>query len=199
MFLPRTASCVSCFGAVLIAAQLTHAQSQVSFSAPLRHTGHGFHEHIGVGWGFRHPGPNGIAFFDNGGFGHVPRFGGFDPNAHAHFGFGGRTGNLRWNFGIVAGQGSSRGVVSRSPSFVVPNFGTGFISSAVWRPFVTGFVPVVRGQPISPLQERLTRLRDNLKTQQPKKAEPPENPVKVAKTPATRQDDPPLVLKGNRD
>ena len=154
-------TCRMLFGAAVwaVAAQSIHAQMQSHLSTPWRGASSGFYERVGVGWGFRQQTPGGFFFFNNGGPGPLPPFGGFDPGAQASFGVGGRSGNLSWNFGVVASQGSSQSIVSQSPSIVLPNGGTGFFYDTIQRPFVMGIVPIVGAQPISPVQERLMRLQ----------------------------------------
>ncbi len=187
---------------VWLAVQPTHAQMQSHASTAFRGAGQGFFEQTGVGWGFQHQNSGGYMFFNNGGPGPLPPFGGFDPNSQAHFGFGGRSGDVSWNLGIYAGQGSSQSMTSQAPSVVLPNGGSGYFFNTMQQPFVTGIVPVVGGQAISPLQERILRLRyeqslrgpANDKTETKRRAEG----AAVAQPRPTqpRKDDPPLILNG---
>ena len=79
----------------------------------------------------------------------VPFFGGWDPATDARFGFSGRRGNTRFGFNMALQQGSSRTMIGSAPSVMVPNGGSGSISSTMMRPFVTGWIPVV-GQQVRP-------------------------------------------------
>ena len=94
-----------------------------------------FYERFGIRWGIHGRG----FFFDNGGPGPVPVFGGFDPNTQGHFGFGGRNGY----FSLFAANGNHRSIVSNSAVLTLPNGGYGEVMSSELRPFVTGVVPVV--------------------------------------------------------
>ncbi len=141
-------SIVAMFGAA--ASAPAHAQ-QVSVATPHPTVSHSFHEHIGVNWGLRGNG----WFFQFGGP-VAPPFGGFDPNAGATFGFGGPKGFLN----ITASQGSSTTFSGQTPMVTVANGGTGAFFDQTVRPFVTGVIPVVGGQPPafnSVLEERLSR------------------------------------------
>ncbi|MBM4003606.1 MAG: hypothetical protein FJ295_10015 [Planctomycetes bacterium] len=111
----------------------------------------GFYERFGIRWGIHGRG----FFFDNGGPGPVPVFGGFDPNTQGQFGFAGRNGY----FNLFAANGNSRSIVSNSAILTLPNGGYGEVMSSELRPFVTGVVPVVGDGSTSLLEERLHRLR----------------------------------------
>jgi hypothetical protein len=129
---------------------------QVQVSTPMNGVSDSFYEQIGSNWGFH----SGGGFFNFGGANPgVPPLGGFNPNAGAQFGFGGRTGGGGFFFNGFAGQGSSRSIVSETPTVVIPNGGVGSIANVLQRPFVTGLVPVVGSRDASPLLERLERLR----------------------------------------
>ena len=97
----------------------TASAQQVNVETPFHSVGHSYYEQIGVRWGLRGNG----WFFNSGGLAPVP-FGGGDPNAAAHFGFGGQNGF----FTITAGQGSDRSLVSSSPSVTIMNGGQGYFS-----------------------------------------------------------------------
>jgi hypothetical protein len=107
----------------------------VTISAPMVGVSDGFHENIGVGFGFRLPGGG---FFNNGGPGGL---GGGLNGGGAGLRFGGPNGF----FNIVADQGSNRSISSVTPSLTVMNGGTGAIFAGTIRPFVIGFTPVVAG------------------------------------------------------
>ena len=132
-------------------ASLALAQ-QVRVATPHPTVSHSFYEQFGVNWGIR-----GNGWFFNFGGPVAPPFGGFDPNAGANFGFGGPNGFL--NF--TASQGSSTTFSGQTPMVTVINGGTGAFFDQTVRPFVTGVIPVVGGQPPafgSVLEERLSRL-----------------------------------------
>lgn len=137
--------------AILVCANEARSQTpQTTLQVPRQVLSNSFYERFGVHWGFRGRG----FFFDNGGPGPVPVFGGFDPNTQGHFGWGGRNGFLS----IYAGTGSSRSMTSDSVMLTMPNGGAGMISSSSLRPFVTGVSPVVGDGSLSPVAERLHRL-----------------------------------------
>ena len=134
-----------------VAAYAPALAQQVTVATPHPTVSHSFHEHIGVNWGIR---CNGWFFGGRA----APPFGGFDPSAGATFGFGGPNGFL--NF--TAGQGSSTTFSGQTPMVTVANGGTGAFFDQTVRPFVTGVIPVVAGQPPafgSVLEERLSRLQ----------------------------------------
>ncbi|MCU0877788.1 MAG: hypothetical protein MUF06_08405 [Pirellulaceae bacterium] len=127
---------------------------QVTVGTPFNTAGSSYYEQFGVQWGLR-----GNGWFARFGGPVAPPFGGFDPNAGASFGFGGRNGFLNFS----AGQGSSTTFGSQTPILTLPSGGTGFFADQTMRPFVTGIVPVVGdGPPVVPfrsvLDERLSRL-----------------------------------------
>jgi hypothetical protein len=138
---------------VISFAASAHAQ-QVVVATPHSTVGSSFYEQMGVQWGFRGKG----WFFNFGGPPPAPQFGGFDPGAGASFGFGGPGGF----FNITAGQGASTTFGSQTPMVTMPNGGTAFFNDQISRPFVTGIVPIVGGEPPvfpSVLAERLHRLQ----------------------------------------
>jgi hypothetical protein len=154
---------------------------QTTVGAGMHNVGDGYFEGGGVGFSAR--GPN--WFFNNGGGGAIPPFGGFNPAAGASLGFGFAGPGFSGGFNINAAQGSSRGMSSTAGSITVPNGGTGFIGDVIQQPFVTSVVPVVGGfadsaaphfgmmtQPaMAPgstlLDERLSRLRETGGTSPP--------------------------------
>jgi hypothetical protein len=140
--------------AVLQWTMLLAQAQQVTVGTPFNTAGSSYYEQFGVQWGLR-----GNAWFARFGGPVAPPFGGFDPNAGASFGFGGRNGFLNFS----AAQGSSTSFGSQTPILTLPNGGTGFIADQSMRPFVTGTIPVVGdGPPVAPfrsvLDERLSRL-----------------------------------------
>ena len=133
---------------------------QVYTTVPLVNTRDSFYESFGTDWGFSHRGRNGYFFFNRGGANTaIPAFGGYDPNAVARFGFGSRGRNGSFYFNGWAGQGSSRTITSAAPSLMLQNGGSGFVQDISVRPFVTGLIPVVGDGAVSPVEERLERLR----------------------------------------
>lgn len=143
----------------------TAAAQQVHVNAPLVGVSDSFYERFGTNWGFRTSGPNGFMFFDSGGAaGGIPPFGGYDPSADARFGFGVRGNNGSAYFNLVAGQGSTRSIVSQSGSLTLMNGYPGFVQDISVRPFVTGLVPVVGDYRVNPLEEKIARLREQAST-----------------------------------
>lgn len=136
----------------LVPAAMAIAQPPHSAASLGQHAvSNGFYERFGTQWGFQGRG----FFFQNGGPGPVPVFGGYDPSGDARFHVGGRHGF----FNLYASTGSSRSMVSNSAMLTMPQAGIGSISSSALRPFVIGYTPVVSDGSASPLAERLGRLR----------------------------------------
>jgi len=149
-------------GALLVSFALARpgVAQQVQVTTPQVGVRDSFYEYFGVGWGFHFAGPKGYLFFDRGGGDTaIPVFGGFNPNSAARFGWGGRGPDGGFHFNVTAAQGSSRTLVAESATLVVPNGGRGLVQDITVRPFVTGFVPVVGGASVSPVAERIERLR----------------------------------------
>ena len=131
----------------------TGAAQQTQVTLPSHRLNEGFFERIGVGWHFESTRPNSRMFFTYPGLNSaVPFFGGWDPATDARFGFAGRKGNTRFGFNMALQQGSSRTMIGSAPSVMVPNGGSGSISSTTLRPFVTGWIPVVGQQFRPPLR-----------------------------------------------
>ena len=146
--------CCRAWGMVawLLPAAMAVAQPpHTAVSFPQHVVSNGFYERFGTQWGFQGRG----FFFQNGGPGPVPVFGGYDPSGDARFHVGGRHGFLN----LYASTGSSRSMVSNSAMLTMPQAGIGSISSSALRPFVIGYTPVVNDGYASPLAERLGRLR----------------------------------------
>ena len=140
------------------------AQPQSTPGSPFRSGGDSFFENFGVNFGFNIPArlpanggsaivgltpqgainPGGINFVQGGAAAAIPPFGGFVPGGNTlGFSINGPGGSA--TFGFSASQGSSRSMSSQTPSVTVMNGGTGFVSDASLRPFVTSVVPVVGG------------------------------------------------------
>lgn len=155
---------------VLLLPKLVWAQ-QSTVTAPMHRVSDGFHENIGIGFGFRLPGQYGI-FFRN----RSPASGAV--TGPSGFSLQGPMGGLGY-FNVSGDQGSTRGLTSVAPSVTVMNGGHGMIQDVQLRPFVIGVVPVVGGfgpaygaaplfgptplpaaaGGLSILDERLTRMR----------------------------------------
>jgi hypothetical protein len=143
---------------LVVSAIYSARAQQVAVGGPHPTITSSFYEQVGVNWGIRGNG----WFFQFGGPA-VPPFGGFDPNAGANFGFAGPNGF----FNLTAGQGTNSTFVGQTPMVTVPNGGTGAFFDQTLRPFVTGVIPVVGGEPPafnSVLQERLSRLEAGAST-----------------------------------
>ncbi|HRX79173.1 MAG: hypothetical protein H6821_12910 [Planctomycetaceae bacterium] len=145
--------------AALALTSVCNAQ-QVYSTAPLVNYSDSYYESFGTDWGFSHRSRNGYMFFNRGGANTaIPAFGGYDPNAVARFGVGSRGSNGSFYFNAWAGQGSNRSVTSTAPGLMLQNGGQGFVQDISVRPFVTGLIPVVGNRSVSPVEERLERLR----------------------------------------
>jgi len=166
-----------------LGANCAHAQ-QVTIATPHPTVSHSFYEQFGVQWGIQ-----GKGWFFNFGGRVSPPFGGFDPNAGADFGFAGPNGFI--NFPV--GQGSSSTFGGQTPMVTAMNGGTGVFIDQTVRPFVSGVIPVVGGEPLafhSVLQERLSRLKageaTGAGTQEPKQA-PSGGSSRAAKRPSSAE------------
>lgn len=150
---------------ILAIGSSARAQS-ATISTPLSGAGANYYERIGVGFGGR----VGNVFFNNGGMGALPPFGGHHPGNDARLGFGVGNGDVGFQFGIDASSGSDQSFSSVAPSVTVADGATGTFFSGQQRPFVTGLVPFVGHfapgvghtmlppRVVSPLAERLSRL-----------------------------------------
>ena len=131
---------------------------QTMVTLPSHRINDGFFERIGVGWHWESTRPGRKMFFNYPGLNSaVPFFGGWDPGTDARFGFAGRKGNTRFGFNMALQQGNSRTMMSSAPSVMIPNGGSGWISSTTLRPFVTGWSPVVGQQTYSPWRAPIAR------------------------------------------
>ena len=161
----------------------TAAGQQATIGVSNRGVGASFYENIGVQWGVRGNG----WFFNFGGGGAQPPFGGFDPNAGATFGFAGPGGF----FNLSAGQGASTTFGSQTPMVTMPNGGFATFNDQTLRPFVTGIVPVVGGAPpafSTMLEERLHRLQAEGAAQPEQAPLPTAAPAPAAASSAERGD-----------
>jgi hypothetical protein len=158
---------------------------QVNIGVNHHNVGFSYFESIGTNFGFSFPGhlnakghgivglgptgqftPDGGIYFGQfggggGGGGVIPPFGGFDPNAGLRTGWAVRGPNGGFNFGLNASQGSSTTLGGDSMSITVPNGGSGFIGNELFRPFVTGIIPVVGAGPtyLPPLTANSTQSK----------------------------------------
>ncbi len=150
---------------VCFASQVSAAPPQATVGSGFHNVSNGFFENNGVNFGFNIPAPlptngqsavvglnafggvnpGGINFGQGGAGGVAPGVGGFNPANANTFGFTINSGLGAFNFGITASQGSDSFVGSQSASVTVMDGGTGFISDASLRPFVTSVTPVVGG------------------------------------------------------
>ncbi len=141
-----------------IAVATSVCAQMIVIETPLNNASSSFYERNGVGFNFDLPGSSGIIGlgpdgqptangsipFRIGGFGALPPFGGYDPNADTTFGFG-RRGRNGGGFGLnfAFGQGSDQTYTSTNPIVVITNGTTGSVSDTSQRPFVTSIVPVL--------------------------------------------------------
>jgi hypothetical protein len=153
----------ACF--LCLASHVSAAPPQATIGSGFHNASNGFFENNGVNFGFNIPAPlptngqsavvglnpfggvnpGGINFGQGGAGGVAPGVGGFNPADANTFGFTINSGLGAFNFGITASQGSDSFVGSQSASVTVMDGGTGFISDASLRPFVTSVTPVVGG------------------------------------------------------
>jgi len=148
---------LAAFAALVCAASTAWGQySQIT--SPFNTVNNSFFERQGVGFNFGlrtggnligigrdgQPTPNGDINFNQGGFGAaLPPFGGFDNNAGGQTGFAINNGAGTFNFNFDFAQGNNRTLVNETPTIVLPNGGTGFVSDATVQPFVISLIPVV--------------------------------------------------------
>ncbi|MDP6554168.1 MAG: hypothetical protein QGF59_32285 [Pirellulaceae bacterium] len=159
---------------------------QVYVSTPSVNMSDSFYEWFGIDWGFQSRHRNGNFFFNRGSSqGTIPRFGGFDPASAARLGFTHQGANNGFFFNLTAAQGSNRTITSTTPSVTLSNGAVGSVRDVQMRPFVVGLIPVVGSPPgfgvsppmlISPLKERLARLRDEQTRQTQRKVAPDASP-----------------------
>lgn len=141
------------------------APPQAGIGVGSHNVGDGFFENNGVNFGFNIPAampangrsavvgltpqgalnPAGIIFQQGGAGAAQNPVGGFVPNQANTLGFTLNSSLGSFNFGITASQGSTRSLGSQSGSVTLMNGGTGFVSDASLRPFVTSVIPVVGG------------------------------------------------------
>lgn len=153
----------------LVSAQMVTTQS------PLQGNSSSFYEHSHVGWSVHNP----HYFMNFNGGGGAPPFGGYQPNAGLHGGFG--LNNTAFDFGF--GQGASVNSVSATPVLTTTNGFPGYLFIGSERPFVTGVVPVVGGgfasvPPMGPLASRVAT--GQLRTEQGRIVRPEQDQVPVA-------------------
>jgi hypothetical protein len=116
---------------------------------------------------------------------------------------GGQVRNVGWSLAISAEQGSSLSLGSGAPQTTMPMQGFAFFFNGFQSPFVTGFVPFVAAQPVSPVrlrwqqlqQERWLSSRSANRPAAAAQSAATAQPVLRRTAVRTRPDDPPLVLK----
>jgi len=158
------------FAALLVSHVVPAVAQHVYVSTPTVNVNDSFYEWFGIDWGFQSRSRNGNFFFYRGGSpGTIPRFGGFDPASAARLRFSHQGGDHGFFFNLTAAQGSNRTITSTTSSLNLSHGAVGSVRDVQMRPFVTGLFPVAgsrsgyRVSPptlISPLKERLARLRD---------------------------------------
>jgi hypothetical protein len=122
-------------------AQMT--AQQINVATPFGSVGDSYFESFNVGFGLGFPG-GGVSFNQNFSGSTIPAFGGFDPGSAARFGFSRISpGGGGFSLGFNLAKGSSRTLISSTPSITIPNGGIGFFNDGALVPFVTGVVPVV--------------------------------------------------------
>jgi hypothetical protein len=145
----------------------------INVSTPLQSVNDSYYENFGVNFGFSIRGGRGngsrvvglspsgqltpnLAFSQNLA-GSVP-FGGAAGNGGGQLNIGSRGSGGGFSLGLNMAQGNSRSSVTTVPSLTVQNGFGGSIASGEFRPFATGFVPVVSGgQYQRPIDNAVTR------------------------------------------
>ncbi|MCH2183129.1 MAG: hypothetical protein MK108_14105 [Mariniblastus sp.] len=180
---------------------------QIGISTPFTTARDSYYERMGVDFGFRLPGgrgpgsrivglmpngqftPNGNLIFRQGGMSSaIPPFGGYDPGANARFGFNYlNRGGGGFSLGFDFGKGSNRSMTTTTPSLVVQNGHGGSITDGVYRPFVTGVIPVIgngqRPQPYFPDNAVTRAIQSGVDLTAPHPEDTPDEP---ATTPSLR-------------
>jgi hypothetical protein len=184
------------FAVATVACPVVVLAQDVVVGTPLHNLGDSFYESFGTSGSWS----GGNAFFNWGGGGAVPPYGGYDPSADARFGFS--AGGL--HLGFTAGQGSSRFSSSQTPMVTVPNGGMGGMFSGTLTPFVTGFVPVVGedggvyGGGSTMLEDRLSRMQGG---ERPTPLKPDRSQISEPSNPASHRtvaDEPLTSLPASR-
>ena len=114
----------------ILASNSSACAQSATVSTPFSGAGANYYERIGVGFGGR----VGNVFFNNGGMGALPPFGGHNPANDARLGFGVGSGNVGFRFGINASSGSDQSFSSVAPSVTVADGATGTFFSGQQRP-----------------------------------------------------------------
>jgi hypothetical protein len=184
------------FALATVACPVVVLAQNVVVGTPFNNLGDSFYENFGTSGSWS----DGNAFFNWGGGGAVPSYGGYDPSADARFGF--NAGGL--HLGFSAGQGSSRFSSSQTPMVTVPNGGMGSMFSGTLTPFVTGFVPVVGedggvyGGGSTMLEDRLSRMQGG---ERPTPLKPDRSQISEPSNPASHRtvaDEPLTSLPASR-
>jgi hypothetical protein len=139
------------------AASATSAQAQYSaVTSPFNSTSSSYFEQFGVGFGVR---TRNFFFEQNSLPLAVPPFGGFTPSAGVNVGIPLAGDGVSGFINIAASQGSRTSMVSQAPSITLANGVPGGFFDTSQTPFVVGVIPVVNDAPITPLNERLARIK----------------------------------------
>ena len=180
-------------GAVLTSSSQGSAQ-QIILTSPHGQFAEHWYENLGSSFYLEGSFPRGGWFF-NWGAPVVPFFGGYDGR-DTRFGVGFRKGNLRGRFNLWMRQGMDRSLIINAPYITVPYAGYGSIQHGSWRPFLTGWTPVLGGQP--QWQYPLKKFVDSAETVQLKvtssDTRAPEQIERIRQTLKAPQQDPPLTL-----
>jgi len=144
---------------VAVAAWCASAAAQYSqVTTPFNTANSSFFERQGVGFNFNlhtggnlvgigpdgQPTPNGDIQFRQGSFGSaLPPTGDFNSGTGLQSGFAinNHAGTFAFNFDFA--QGSNTSLINETPTIVLPNGGTGFVSDSTVQPFVISLIPVV--------------------------------------------------------
>lgn len=117
----------------------------------------GYAPEAGITFGF---GAGGVAGVQQNGFGQaVPPFGGFAPDAGLSFGFG----SAGFGVNFSAAQGSRSSLSGQSVTGTLSNGVPMSVAESSQTPFVLGTIPVVGQGGVSPLTQRVARLRQGEK------------------------------------
>jgi hypothetical protein len=144
----RRELCLLALG-TLLCSPLHLSGQQVVVGTPLFGVNDSFFEQFQLGWGFRGGGSIGPLSF--GGLSPaLPPFGNFDPASGAGFGVARRWGNGEFFFNLSAAQGRRTSMTMTAPSMTLTNGVPGLLQDVSVRPFVTGLVPIVGGDPWYP-------------------------------------------------
>jgi hypothetical protein len=139
-------------------------------TSPFNSLSNSYFEQVGVG--FNLSGRN--FFFQQNSFGPaVPPFGGFAPGAGANMGLNFRGDGFNGSLNFTASQGSRTSMVGQAPSVTLANGVPGGVFDTTISPFVISVIPVVNDAPMTPLAERLERIKAGERAPVQQSAAPP--------------------------